>query len=152
MEAIHWNAKKKYLARPIRKEATNRVLIGMLLSFILLIAPCIQSHSGILTLRSAGCRYSPSGRRVNAGLLGAFFSRLMSVQRQWANMTLDEEFALRMAIHAFCVWRWRVCGSSSIFFRVGNYYRCFFPAFDEVRIEFINVPGKFQWRLYLWPS
>ena len=146
MEAIHWNAKKKYLARPIRKEATNRVLIGMLLSFILLIAPYIYLIWDFDVTVSRVWSLFALWTAVTAGLLGAFFSRLMSVQRQWANMTLDEVFLHREWPYTLLRAGVGVCGALIVYFflRSGIVTGALFPAFDEVRIEFINVPGKFQ--------
>src|SRR5258707_3338363 len=39
LEAVHWNAKKKYLARPLGGQAATRILICLLTSLVLLIAP-----------------------------------------------------------------------------------------------------------------
>jgi hypothetical protein len=39
MDALHWSEKKKYLARPLRVQATNRILICLVVSFVLLIIP-----------------------------------------------------------------------------------------------------------------
>jgi hypothetical protein len=152
MEAIHWNAKKKYLARPIRKEATNRVLRGLLFSFILLIAPYIylvwDLNVGDSDLRAVSRVWSLFAlwTALTAGLLGAFFSRLVSVQRQWSSMTLDEVFLHREWSYTLLRAGVGVCGALIVYFflRSGIVTGALFPAFDEVRIELIKVPGEYK--------
>lgn len=187
MEAIHWSAKKKYLARPIRIEATNRILKGLLVSFALLVAPYIflifdfksvPDAPGTPPAISSPASDSQTGPRpaeitragpaatgetagkpsaavskvwslfalwtaVTAGLLGAFFSRLISMQRQWAHMTLDEVFLHREWPYTLLRAGVGVCGALIMYFflRSGIAAGALFPEFDQVKIEFVNVPG-----------
>jgi hypothetical protein len=143
LEAIHWNAKTKHLARPIRIQATNRILLAMSISFILLVAPYAylvldygdDSVSRVWTLFALWTA-------LTAGLLGAFFSRLMTIQRQWSKMSIDEMF-----LHAD--WQYTllragvgVCGALIVYFflRSGMAAGALFPNFGEVRIDFVQVP------------
>jgi hypothetical protein len=150
METIHWGAKKKYLARPIRKEATNRVLAGLLLSFILLIAPYIYLNFeyGAATdaSKQVGKWWSLFAlwTVITAGLLGAFFSRLMSVQRQWSNMTLDEVFLHREWPYTLLRAGVGVCGALIVYFflRSGIVVGTLFPNFNDLSIEFVSVPHE----------
>jgi hypothetical protein len=149
MEMIHWAAKKKYLARPIRKEATNRILAGLLLSFILLIAPYIYLNFEYGSVTDSSTQVGKWWSLfalwtvVTAGLLGAFFSRLMSVQRQWSNMSLDEVFLHRDWPYTLLRAGVGVCGALIVYFflRSGIVDGALFPNFNDVRIEFVNVPG-----------
>jgi len=50
---------------------------------------------------------------LSAGLLGAFFSRLITVQRQWGSMTLDEVFQHREWSYTLLRAGVGVCGRSS---------------------------------------
>ncbi len=143
LEAIHWNAKKKYLVRPIRIEATNRILSAMLISFILLVAPYVYlvrdfagEVSGIWTLFALWTA-------LTAGLLGAFFSRLMSIQRQWAAMTLEDVFLHREWQYTLLRAGVGVCGALIVYFflRSGIVDGALFPKFSEVSIDFVAVPG-----------
>jgi len=148
MEALHWSAKKKYLARPIRIEATNRILVGLLFSFALLVAPYVYLIWDF-TPRNAADGFPVSSAwtlfalwtALSAGLLGAFFSRLISVQRQWSKMTLDEVFLHREWPYTLLRAGVGVCGALVVYFflRSGIAEGALFPKFSEVRIEFINV-------------
>jgi hypothetical protein len=142
LEAIHWNAERKHLARPIRIQATNRILLAMSTSFVLLVAPYVYlvldfgpSVSSIWTLFALWTA-------LTSGLLGAFFSRLMTIQRQWSHMTIDD-----MVLHRD--WQYTllragvgVCGALIVYFflRSGMAAGALFPNFGEVRIDFVQVP------------
>jgi hypothetical protein len=142
LEATHWSAKRKYLARPIRIEATNRILLAMSISFILMVLPYVYlvldfgpSVSSIWTLFALWTA-------LTAGLLGAFFSRLMTIQRQWANMTLDDMFLHRDWQYTLLRAGVGVCGALIVYFflRSGMAAGALFPNFAEVRIDFVQVP------------
>ena len=116
METFHWNAKKKYLARPIRKEATNRILGCLLLSFAMLAAPYVSSEYRALPEISKWWSLFVLWTALTAGLLGAFFSRLIGVQRQWANMSLDEVFLHREWPYTILRAGVGVCGALIVYF------------------------------------
>jgi hypothetical protein len=90
-EALQWAAKKKYLASPIRKEATKKILLGVFGAFVMLIVPYV-----LLSLNfkagAVGAWWSHLTlyTAVISGGLGAFFSRLIVLQRDWPNMSLEE--------------------------------------------------------------
>jgi hypothetical protein len=94
MEALQWAAKKKYLASPIRKEATKKILLGVLVSFVLLIIPYVLLSLNYLLSESDDV--SPLWSHLTlytaviSGALGAFFSRLIVLQRDWPTMALEE--------------------------------------------------------------
>ena len=144
MEALHWNAKKTYLARPIRIEATNRIVLGLVLSFLLLVLPYIilnfdYSSSEVSKWWSVFALWTA----LTAGLLGAFFSRLISIQGQWANLTLDEVFLHREWPYTLLRAGVGVCGALIIYFflRSGIAEGALFPTFNEIKIELVQIPN-----------
>lgn len=204
MEALHWTAKKKYLARPIRIEATNRILIGVLFSFALLVAPyayliwdfiavpdapAVTSTVSALPATTAGMvlppelavasidgapspvvsagpvqitraahddakpkRLTPVSKiwslfalwtALTAGLLGAFFSRLLTIQRQWSTMTLDEVFLHREWPYTLLRAGVGVGGALVVYFflRSGIAEGALFPKFGDIMIEFVQIPS-----------
>lgn len=143
MEAIHWNAKKKYLARPIRKAATKKILFCVLISFALLVAPygyllADFSHQAMVSkLWSLFALYTA----LTAGLLGAFFSRLIRVQGSWDKMALEEVFLHREFSYTLLRAGVGMCGALIVYFflRSGIAAGALFPNFNEVKIEFVTV-------------
>lgn len=151
MELLHWAAKKKYLARPIRRQATTRILNFVLVCFFLLIAPYIILHFD----------FAPSGggtgsvldvskiwslfalyTALTSGMLGAMISRLLTMQRHWADMTLDEVFAFRETYYTFLRAVVGMCGALIVYFflRSGIVEGALFPVFEQIAIEFVSVP------------
>jgi hypothetical protein len=142
LETIHWNEKKKYLARPVRVQATNRILLCLLVSFGLLIIPYIYliwdfKDSSVHKIWSLFALYTA----LTAGLLGAFSSRLNGIQRQWADMCLDEVFLQREWSYTLLRAGVGVCGAlvAYFFLRSGIAEGALFPKFQEIRIELIDV-------------
>jgi hypothetical protein len=143
LEAIHWQDKQKYLARPIRVQATNRILFCLLVSFALLIAPFgllvfdfntggfVNKFWSLLPLYTA----------LTAGLLGAFSSRLYGIQRQWANMNLDEVFLQREWPYTLLRAGVGLCGAlvAYVFLKSGIAEGALFPKFGAIRIELVTV-------------
>jgi hypothetical protein len=145
MEAIHWNARKKYLARPIRKEATKNILWCMLIAFVLLVAPygylLVDFHHQVMVSRlwSLFALYTA----LTAGLLGAFFSRLMRVQSNWDAMALEEVFLHREFSYTLLRAGVGMCGALIVYFflRSGIAEGALFPSFSDVKIELVQVSG-----------
>jgi hypothetical protein len=144
LEAVHWNAKKKYLARPLRAQATNRILVCVLVSFVLLIAPYgflvsdfATDQGSVHKVWTLFALYTA----LTAGLLGAFSSRLYGIQRQWGDMSLDEVSLQREWTYTLLRAGVGVCGALVvyIFLRSGIAEGALFPKFDEIKIELINV-------------
>ncbi len=142
MEALHWNAKKTYLARPIRIEATNRIVVGMLFSFFLLVFPYIVINIDIARpANNPWWSMFALYTALSAGLLGAFFSRLISIQGQWTNMTLDEVFLHREWPYTILRAGVGVCGALIVYFflRSGIAEGALFPTFPEIKIELVKI-------------
>jgi hypothetical protein len=142
MESLHWNAKKTYLARPIRIEATNRIVLGLLFSFLLLVFPYVILNFDYTT-QDVNKWWSMFAlwTALSAGLLGAFFSRLISIQAQWAKLTLDEVFLHREWPYTLLRAGVGVCGALIVYFflRSGIAEGALFPAFSAIKIELVTI-------------
>ncbi len=147
LEAVHWNAKKKYLARPFGVQATNRILVCLLTSLVLLLAPYgflisdyATADGSVHKVWSLFALYTA----LTAGLLGAFSSRLYDMQRQWGDMNLDEVSLQREWTYTLLRAGVGVCGALVvyIFLRSGIAEGALFPKFDEIRIELVNVASN----------
>jgi len=147
LEVVHWNAKKKYLARPLGAQATNRILVCVLTSLVLLLAPYgflisdyATADGSVHKVWSLFALYTA----LTAGLLGAFSSRLYDIQRQWGDMNLDEVSLQREWTYTLLRAGVGVCGALIvyIFLRSGIAEGALFPKFDEIKIELVNVASN----------
>jgi hypothetical protein len=141
MEAVHWNAKKKYLSRPIRKEATKSILSGMLVSFLLMVLPYVIINFG--SAKEIGSWWSLFAlyTALTAGLMGAFFSRLIDVQRHWGNFTLDEVYLHRELSYMLLRAGVGVCGALIVYFFLRSEFVSgpLFPNFVDVAIRYVVI-------------
>jgi hypothetical protein len=146
MERLHWHAKKRYLSRPIRKQATKNILWCMLVAFALAVFPYIAiwlDFNGGHGLRPYWTLFALYTALVS-GLLGAFFSRLLTIQRDWNSMTLDEVFLNRE--FSYSMLRAGVGMSGALvmffFFKSGLIDGAIFPKFENMSMEWINTADK----------
>jgi hypothetical protein len=142
MERLHWHAKKRYLCRPIRKQATKNVLYCMLVAFLLAVFPYIAiwlDYGGkqLSTYWTLFALYTA----LVSGLLGAFFSRLLTIQRDWNGMSLDEVFLHREFSYSLLRAGVGVCGALVIFFffKSGLINGAIFPKFENMAMEWVNT-------------
>jgi hypothetical protein len=144
LEARHWHDKRKYLARPIRKTATKIILCGVIISLAALLVPY-----GVLNY-SAGESIGPWWSlfalytALTSGLMGAFFSRLTTIHRDWANMGLEDVFLHREMSYTLLRAGVGVCGALIVYFflRSEMVTGTLFPNFDKIAIEFVHVPAE----------
>lgn len=143
MEALHWNAKKKYLARPIRKQATKIILYGVIISFLLLIAPYVMLNFGKEGEPTKWWSLFALYTVLTSGLLGAFFSRLMTIQRSWAEMTIDEVFVQREISYTLLRAGVGMCGALVVYVFLRSEFVSgpLFPTFTDVAIRYVAVAG-----------
>ena len=141
LEALHWSAKKKYLARPIRKEATKIILSCVIVSFLLIIAPYLLLNFAPPDEVSKWWSLFALYTALTSGLLGAFFSRLIWVQRHWADMSLDEVFLHREWSYTLLRAGVGMCGAWIVYFflRSGLVHGALFPDFKNVSIDFVEI-------------
>jgi hypothetical protein len=144
MEVLHRNAKKKNLARPIRKEATKGILLFGIMAFLLALAPYVVINIDFVE----GLHLSPWWSlfalytAVVSGLLGAFFSRLIMMQRDWARMSLDEVFLHREFTYTLLRAGVGMGGAVIVYFflKSGLVDGALFPHFDKLAMEWVRVP------------
>jgi hypothetical protein len=141
LEAVHVNLKKDYLGRPIRLQATNRILVCLLVSFCLLILPYVLVVFDDTNDPSKYWSLFALFTALTAGLLGAFASRLNGIQSQWAKMNLDEVFLQREWSYTFLRAGVGVCGALIVyvFLRSGIVEGALFPKFEELKIVLVSV-------------
>jgi hypothetical protein len=140
MERLHWHAKKRNLSRPIRTQATKNILWCMLAAFLLAVFPYIA-----IWLDWRGGALAPYWTlfalytALASGLLGAFFSRLLTIQRDWASMSLDEVFLHRELSYSLLRAGVGVCGALVMFFffKSGLVNGALFPTFDKMAMELV---------------
>ena len=142
MERLHWHAKKRFLSRPIRKQATKNILWCMLAAFLLAILPyiAIWLDSGTRTFSAYWTLFALYTALVS-GLLGAFFSRLLTIQRDWGNMSLDEVFLHREFSYSLLRAGVGVCGALVMFFffKSGLIEGALFPQFEKMSMDYIHT-------------
>jgi hypothetical protein len=149
VEALQWSAKKKYLATPIRKEATKKILLGVLGAVILLILPymLLTANYSVSTSEFVSPWWSHLTlyTAVISGGLGAFFSRLIVLQRNWPNMPLEEVCLHNEWSYAFLRAGVGMCGALILFYFLvsGLIDGSVFPHLDKFAIELVVVkpPG-----------
>lgn len=141
IESIQWNAKKKYLAQPIRKEATKNILYCVLVSFLLVIAPYLILNFGGPDEIGGWWSLFALYTALASGLLGAFFSRLITVQRSWSVMTLDEVFLHREWSYTLLRAGVGMCGALIVYFFLRSEFMAgaLFPDFASVSIRYVTI-------------
>jgi hypothetical protein len=149
MEALHWYAKRKHLTRPARKQATKIILICVIVTFVLVILPYLLINID----------YVPATASINwkwwslfalytaliGGLMGAFFSRLVNLQRNGDNMSLEEAYLHRELSYTMLRAGVGMCGALIVYFflKSGLVDGALFPKFNQLAMELVEVPeGK----------
>jgi hypothetical protein len=137
MERLHWHHKKRYLSRPIRKKATKNILWCLLVAFLLAILPYIVYwlDSRVSPYWTLFALYTASV----SGLLGAFFSRLITIQRDWKDMPIEEVFLNREISYSLLRAGVGVSGALVMFFffKSGLIEGALFPNLDKMSMDFI---------------
>jgi membrane associated rhomboid family serine protease len=79
-----------------------------------------------------------------SGLLGAFFSRMIGVQRSWSQMTLDEVFLHRELSYTLLRAGVGMCGALIVYFflRSGLVSGALFPTFQMVALEYVEIKDQ----------
>ena len=146
MEVLHWNAKKKHLARPIRKEATKNILLCGIVAFLLAITPYVAINVDFVEGLQLSKWWSLFAlyTALVSGLLGAFFSRLITVQRDWPKMSLDEVFLHREFSYTLLRAGVGMGGAIIVYFflKSGLIDGALFPKFEKLAMEWVQVPDK----------
>jgi hypothetical protein len=146
MEMLQRAAKQKYLASPIRKEATKKILLGVFVAFLMLIVPYV-----LLSLNYDDGEVGPWWSHlmlytaVVSGGLGAFFSRLIVLQRDWPTMALEEVCLHNEWPYALLRAGVGMCGALILYYFLvsGLIEGSMFPQMGKVAINLLVVepPG-----------
>lgn len=109
LENIHWHSKLKYLKRKFRLDATRNMLLFVVVALICALAIFPRVHSDpsqlLILLMVATC-----------GLLGALFSRLITLHSQWDVISLEELRSSKSVLHIFLRSCIGVCGALILYF------------------------------------
>jgi hypothetical protein len=143
LEALHWAEKKKYLARPIRKVATKILLGGVATGLFLMILPYVAVNFDPWTKGQLNPLWSLFAlwTALMSGLVGALFTRLITLQSHWAQMPLDEVFLHRELSYTVLRAGVGMCGALIVFFflRSGLMSGELFPDFDKIAMVTITA-------------
>jgi hypothetical protein len=94
LEDIHWTFQNKYTMRPIQRSASDRIIVAALMTFVTMIIPYILIYYKIYRtgpiISFLQWSWLPLYSALTAGLFGAFFSRLQSLQSRWNTLSLGQ--------------------------------------------------------------
>jgi hypothetical protein len=142
LERLHGNAAEQIIAGKLRTGATKVILACLGISFLLWIGPFILMN---ITGPDVGAWWSlfPIYWLAISGLLGAFFSRLLTIQRLWSRMTLEEVKLQRQLSYTLLRAGFGLCGALMVivFIRSGVISGPLLPDFMKVDVEFIDSSG-----------
>jgi len=145
VETLQATARRRSLAKPIRKEAIKKLLFGVLFGFGLLVAPyawlSIDFPGPEAPLVSRWWSHFPLYSALVAGGVGAFFSRLMQLHRDWAKMPLEEVCSHSEASYVGLRAAVGMCGALILyyFFQAGLIDGAVFPQVKKFAIELVEV-------------
>jgi hypothetical protein len=170
MEAIHWCSKRKYIMRKVRAQAARRTLCLALIALLIALAPYLfLSSAGQPNVKPASLAslQSPNLQlvvslaaedswvhfalytSVTFGFLGALFSRLISLQKQWSAMALDELYNARTYHYIVLRASVGVVGAMVVYFflQSGLVSGSVFPKFTQLTMNAISFSdaGADKW-------
>lgn len=146
LEEYHYFQQRKFCISPIRRNACNRIVIAEIGAFVLMIAPYIYLYSVILWTRKTPpfelWAWLPIYSAMTAGLFGAFFSRLQTLQSNWDNLSLGQ---VRDAMDWRSIWLRGVVGMGGalivyFFIQSGLVGGGLFPNFEQMGVSQIWYP------------
>jgi hypothetical protein len=141
LEEHHFCLQRKFAIRPIQRNACNRIVIAEIGAFILMIAPYIYLYSVVLWAKKTPAfelwAWLPIYSAMTAGLFGAFFSRLQTLQSNWDNLSLSQ---VRDAMDWRSIWLRGTVGMGGalivyFFLQSGLVGGHLFPDFTEIGVE-----------------
>ena len=138
---IHWTKQRKFVARPILKSMTRKIVFAGLGSFGLFLLPYIAAYGWVYLFPKAadwsGFTGLPLWTALTAGLFGAYFSRLLFIQTDGENLSIGGLKAANewpSILLRGCVG---MCGAVVvfIFLRSGMVAGALFPDFGKLTLE-----------------
>ena len=169
MEAIHWFSKRKYIVRKLRAQATRRTLSLALIALLIALSPYIFLSSIMQTnARPASLAFLQNAdfylvvsrnedfwvhfalyTAVTFGFLGALFSRLITLQKEWNATALDELFNARTYHYIVLRASIGVVGALVVYFflQSGLVKGSVFPIFEELTMNTVSFsdPTAVKW-------
>lgn len=170
LEEIHWHSKRKHIRELARSQATRRTLLLALIALCIALAPYFFLPNAVTNVRPAGpaslqssvmpiALFADDGfwahfglyTSVSFGFLGAFFSRLISLQRQWATIPLNELFNARAYHYIILRAGIGVIGALVVYFflQSGLVEGSVFPKFKELSVDVLPLGGPTSTK---WPT
>jgi len=161
MEAIHWHSRWRFISRKARGQATRRTLLIGLVALLVALWPYFMLPS---TLQTNAATSFESGNfwahfalytSITFGFLGALFSRLINLQRQWRVMAIDELFSARSYHYIVLRASIGILGALVVYFflQSGLVTGSVFPAFKDLTMHAQSyseaTPSKWPSRLVL---
>ena len=147
LESLQWFNRTQYLARPIYIQATKNILFWVGIAMLCAVAPYIAfafykpgaNSSGPARLWEIWPLYTV----ISIGFLGAFFSRLIFLQRN-RTMSLDDVLLQKELYYNFLRAGIGTCGALIVYFflRSGIVSGAIFPVFESISIQEIEPGGE----------
>jgi len=147
LEDTHWTIQRKFYSRPIRKNATTRIVWFGMGAFSLFMLPYLALYFNLWRAEPTNISswaWLPIYTVATTGLFGALFSRLLYLQSNWDALTIGglkdaREFA--SIILRACVG---MIGAVIVFFflKSGVIGGGLFPDFSQIGVEEFAFPVK----------
>jgi hypothetical protein len=149
LESLQWFNRTQYLARPIYIQATKLILGWVLVAMLCVVAPYIalafyKSEANSSSLWPARLwEIWPLYTVLSIGFLGAFFSRLLFLQRN-RNMSLDDVLLQKELYYNILRAGIGTCGALIVYFflRSGIVSGAIFPDLEKISIQEIKPGGE----------
>jgi hypothetical protein len=170
LEEIHWNSKRKHIRQMVRSQASRRTLILAVVALVIALAPYFFLPNVGTSVRPASfaslepyiftvALFGGDGfwthfalyTSVTFGFLGALFSRLITLQKQWTDMALDELLNARSYHYIILRASIGVVGALVVYFflQSGLVQGSVFPKFNELSVDLLQLGGP---RAVKWPT
>jgi hypothetical protein len=172
LESIHWRSRRKHIARKLRSQATRRTLFFGMLALLAVLIPWFLVSAGLgapgktaqiasllptdvlpvgLFGQEGGGAHFALYTAVMFGFMGAIFSRLVTLQRQWDVMPLDELYSARTRSYIFLRATIGTLGALVVYFflQSGLVKGSVFPDFDNISL---NMKALDSGQGIRWPS
>ncbi|NEJ15744.1 hypothetical protein GR211_00045 [Rhizobium leguminosarum] len=141
IQGIQWQLTRKYAFRNLQREATRKIIYAAAASFALFLLPYIAiffvywEHDGNLD-EIRNWIGLPLLTALAAGLFGAYFSRLLYLQKNWSLLEYDELAAAGELASIILRGIIGICGSAIVFFllHAGIITGSFVPDFSNMTI------------------
>jgi hypothetical protein len=144
LEEIHSTKQRKYVSRPIRKEATTKIVSCCLSAFVAFMLPyAVLYMSPKPQVDISSWTWLPIYSAATAGLFGALFSRLLYLQSKWDALTIGglkeandlTSIGLRASVGTI--------GAVIVFFflKAGIVSGTLFPDFSQIGVEGFKFPA-----------